>query len=434
MSDRYRQAGGLRDFDLLAFWAMLVVLIFYPLSPEIIVFGDQVQSEPKLFDAFWAWIFPVFFLFFSLRDRNAASILGWVCFVLSIIVLFILQMQATAGLGLGVPNVGFALRYLQYSTYFMFFLVAVRVLSFQSMMILLFILNVLLFMAFLYNFVFVPDALNRNIIATFRGSHDAGSFFVMLLALFIAARRRIIDTFGLILMIGMFGLVAINIVLSSSRTALVVAIFVALVPLFRRPLLLVSGIAALSGGVSFLYTRGLLAGKVTRLLDIVFYDPLNQPQVVDRSIEMRMENVDRFVDFMDQTGWAPFLTLLGSGPGYFQNFVSLYGLPGTFDSFPLRVFAEYGLLGLCGFMSVLAVIGRYSLVCAFALFLLSLTGDVLVMSKVVPLIALIFAVGFVRPGSWLVCGKANLLGRRGDRIPDERLAARRNQICPSEEQ
>ena len=96
MSDRYRQAGGLRDFDLLAFWAMLVVLIFYPLSPEIIVFGDQVQSEPKLFDAFWAWIFPVFFLFFSLRDRNAASILGWVCFVLSIIVLFILQMQATA--------------------------------------------------------------------------------------------------------------------------------------------------------------------------------------------------------------------------------------------------------------------------------------------------------------------------------------------------
>jgi hypothetical protein len=132
-----------------------------------------------------------------------------------------------------------------------------------------------------------------------------------------------------------------------------------------------------------------LSTKVTKLFTLLLNNGFDLRVLLsDSSIEMRWENFIKLWDFVDYISDNLGLIVLGTGPGYFQRYVRLYGEAGTFDCYPLRVFSEYGLVGLFVFIAFLLLTARASLWFACALFVLTLTSDTLVASKVVPLIIL----------------------------------------------
>jgi hypothetical protein len=64
-------------------------------------------------------------------------------------------------------------------------------------------------------------------------------------------------------------------------------------------------------------------------------------------------------------------------------------MPGTFDNYYLRVFSEYGLIGSFFMLWILVRLFRFSWSTGVAFAVLCLTCDLVVTSKVTPLIALI---------------------------------------------
>lgn len=287
------------------------------------------------------------------------------------------------------PKLSFLLRYGQYCSYVVVFFLAIERFRKEAILEQFIIVSLLQIIFFILNSLIYDNPLNQNIIGTFRGSFDAGAYFVLLLCLLVRFRSVLKDKWG-----GRAFYLAIlvtfcNLLLSSSRTAIVLGMLVGLrLVIFSFPVVVSVCLVAL-------VAKNYVSIKIIKLFELLSLAVVN-PAIIfkERSLEMRWENFIRYKEFIESQSSSFFLVLIGSGPGYFQRYVSLYGQPGTFDCYSLRVLSEYGLIGLFMFLGVVVLTARVSGIFAVVFFMLSLTSDSLVTSKLVPLIVFVSVIGF----------------------------------------
>lgn len=377
----------------LTYWTLLI-LLYYPLSPELQVISDSNSSQPKVFDYLYTMGFIPLCLTLLFNKRYFKYLYDYLIFTLVLVALFAVQYLQAAYLGDYLPNVLFLLRYIQYSSYLMVILLGFDLFGLDFFLKNLVFITVLETGVFLLNSLLITNPLDQNIIASFRGSPDAGAFFILQLSLYFIYSNRIRNLIGSTAYNAIAFLAVINCIFSSSRTAFLILIFFSLILLRKTKTILLFYVGFFFTGFS-----GLFAKKINLILSNIFsmFDFSSNSLISkDSSLNMRYENFQRLGDFISAHSNQVLLPIIGSGPGYFQRFVRLYDLPGTFDCYPVRVFSEFGLLGLVFFAILLYYCYRTSIIMAGIVLILSLTSDVIVSSKVVPIIVLIIAIGMRR--------------------------------------